>query len=129
MTTYRIRNPEHLDGCRRFRDLGRAQLGHGLVITDVDVLIQWYGPRFDLDADGCFALLEIKHGRSSLTPGQRSTFGLLDRLLWQVAPDRYLGLHVLEDHDPLWRWQGEDRFYCDDELVAELLSWPRGLAP
>lgn len=129
MSTYRIRNPEHLDGCRRFRDRGRELLpGAGLVITDLDVVMRWFGPRYGLDHEGVFALLEIKRGGAPLTGGQRHTFGLLDRLFREAAPDRYLGLHVLHDLGDRWRWEGDPGTLTDADLFAELEGWPRGVA-
>lgn len=123
MSTYRVRNDAHLDGCRRLRDLVRARFpGQGLVATDLDVILRWHGG--DLDADGRFALVEVKHGAAPLTQGQRWTFGVLDRML-KGGPEagRYLGLWTIHDHGDAWTIDGDRRRLTDDDLVERLTAW------
>jgi len=131
MTVPRIRNEDFLDGERRLRDLiwerlPPAGIREGVVASDLDCVLRFYGPCFGLDREGRFGLLEVKHGTHGLTGGQRWSFALLDQVL-RASPlaGRYLGLAVIHDHGDGWSWGSEEARLDDDELIARLLAWPR----
>ena len=96
--------------------------GGGFVVEDLDLLIRWYGPGFDLDGDGRFRLVELKHKGSTIGTAQRRTFGLMDKLLRQGDTDgtHYDGYYLVQMYpaesdppdsitrDTAWKVNGED---------------------
>jgi hypothetical protein len=79
------------------------------VVEDVDLLVRWWGPNFQLDDEGAFALVEVKYDATGerparLKPAQARTFGLLDRVLRRGDPDqkRYRGCHLVQYGPAPW---------------------------
>lgn len=64
--------------------------GSGFVVGNVDMVLRWYGKKYHTDAQGKYALLELKHGSDiDLAAGQRIMFQHLDAAL--KADPRYKG--------------------------------------
>lgn len=83
----------------------------GLVVEDLDLVIRWYGPLFDLDEVGRFRLVEAKYGEhTSLETAQHRTFKLMDELFRRGDSEgRYDGFYKLN--------------YSDDEHTPETRYW------
>jgi hypothetical protein len=94
-----------------YRDSIRVELPQpheGLVVTDLDLVLRCYGPRYATDDVGLLRLVEVKSHGARLTNGQRRTFGLLDDLCRASGSPRYCGAFVVTtDHDD---WSLADRF-------------------
>jgi hypothetical protein len=69
----------------------------GFVAEDLDLVVRRFGTKFGTDADGQFALIEVKHGTAPLGPSKERTFKLIDDLLSAQDPwaERYLGMYLL----------------------------------
>lgn len=76
----------------------------GLVLTDSDVVVRVYGPKYHLDDVGAFCLLELVTSGRKLRYGQQRTFELMNTLmrlgerLYARGGNRYRGRHVLDLH-------------------------------
>jgi hypothetical protein len=130
VSDHTVRNDAHLDGCRRVRDLLRKELPNGnagFVATDLDLLVRWYGPNYELDDRGAFALVEVKHRDACFTHAQSRTFELLDSMLrTSDDADRYRGLYLLHDYgDGTYRFSGQPMKHRMDSV--DVGRWAAGL--
>lgn len=90
----------------RFRELIRGNtywekmpLGPGgLTVEDLDLIVRWYGPNFNLDEIGRYRLIELKHYRFHLGTSKRMLFGQMVTILYQNDP-RFDGIFVVVAHD------------------------------
>lgn len=93
---HRVRNADLLNNTDAIRELIRQQFPSagrmsGLVASDVDLVLRAYGPEMNSDQQGRYLLAEFKHGNSSLTNGQNSTFRQIDEDLRAGGSQRYMG--------------------------------------
>lgn len=90
----------------------------GFVALDLDLLVRWYGPNYGTDATGRLALVEIKHRNADLGNGSKSTLRLLDAMLRRGDTERrYLGLYLLREYAPGWRFHGQTELVRDEAIV------------
>lgn len=94
---------------------------------DLDLVLRWHGPNFNLDERGALALVEVKFGDAPLSNAQRHTLKLLDWMLRGVAePGRYRGCFLLHDYgDGTYRFHGQPPGKRMPEI--DLLRWAQGL--
>lgn len=94
----------------------------GFVVEDLDLILRWYGPRFNQDSIGRFRLVELKRlGAGILEEAQRRTFDLLDSVI--TNSDRYDGFYVVEFDDD--RHREDTRYYIGAHVLSsdEFLDW------
>lgn len=70
----------------------------GFVVEDLDLVLRWFGPRYDLDEWGRFRYVEVKRQGYDLDASQSRTFGLSHSLLCE-RPDRYDGFYLVTHSD------------------------------
>lgn len=73
--------------------------GEGFVVTDLDLVVRFFGRRFDLDKHGRFALFEVKRNEAEFPFFQEMTMGLVHCCCRLLARKRYLGFFLLRIDD------------------------------
>lgn len=94
----------------------------GFIVEDLDLLLRWKGPRFNLDDAGRFRLIEVRRRGTNLDWAKEWTFGLIHFCLRAFKP-RYDGFYVVQhDNDDFDR---ATTFWVNgQELTAdEFLNW------
>jgi hypothetical protein len=97
-----IKRPDQLHNIDYIRDYIRAKMpmwggGNGFVALDMDLILRVYGPQYNSNQIGRFALIELKKGDGDLTTAQYKTFNQMDTMLrvGDVRGDQYAGSYVL----------------------------------
>lgn len=76
-----VRHRHLLDAIGAVRDMMRNEFptgAQGMVVEDLDMIMRVYGPEFDTDQKGRFAMLEFKFGMREMDDAQRNTFSVID---------------------------------------------------
>ncbi len=70
----------------------------GFTPEDIDLVFRWFGPKYQLDSDGKFWLIEVKHPGYRPNPAQDRLFSMIHRMLRKADPKRkrYMGYFLLE---------------------------------
>jgi len=93
-----LRNPDLVQALA-WRESMRQDLppgGQGMVIEDLDLVLRWFGSKYNLDGIGRLRLVEMKHITSGIGRAQESTFGLIDLMCRTGNPERYDGFFVVQ---------------------------------
>ena len=97
-----LRNIEHLNSLDAVRELMRRQFPqpgavNGLVVSDIDMVMRFYGPTFNTDSKGKFIFTEWKQGGGSLTNGQAHTYKGIHEVMRAGDPymKRYMGFYKI----------------------------------
>lgn len=96
-----VRSPDRLHH-QHLRDIIAKRVRHptkagGPVVSDIDLVINQYGPLFNMDPEGRFMFVDFKFGDAIIRGGQKRIFRLIDKQLRSTtySPERYQGFWVI----------------------------------